>query len=103
MALKKVNEKKLPKTKDGPKKEPKVDKGQVPKKKINPNIAQAGIMRALKTRDYILTTDSTPYVFEKKNVKIEIHTDKAIVIGTDISIPLGKGAITKLIKQVEKK
>jgi hypothetical protein len=102
MAVKKSKAEK-PKAKDGPE----ISKAILEKNKQNelskPNIAQAGIMRALKARDYVSISDSAPFVFTKDECTIEIHADKAVVIGTDISVPLGKGAITKLIKQMERK
>jgi hypothetical protein len=90
MAVKKVK----------PKPEPKVAlKEKVPAA----NIAQAGIIRALKTRGFSLAKDISPYEFtdSKTAIKIIIHPDKAIVENTKISVPLGKGAIHELMKQIK--
>lgn len=67
------------------------------------NIAQAGIIRALKTRGFTLVNNVSPYEFTDKDtaLKIIIHPDKAVVENTKISVPLGKGAIHELMKQIK--
>lgn len=79
-----------------PKAKPKPKETTLPK--AVKNIQQAGIMRALKTRGY---AHILPFKFIKGHETIIIHTDKATLEGTDISVPLGKGAITELMKQIK--
>lgn len=77
-------------------------KAKTAKKTEKPNISQAGLMKALKTRNFTQGTDGSPYEFlePKTNRKVVIHPDKVIVPGTNVSVPLGKGAITELMKQI---
>ena len=70
-----------------------------------PNISQAGLIRALKKRGFQSTNNENPFVFENPDIPatVSIHTDKVTVADTDISVPLGKGAIDKLMEQVNTK
>ena len=76
------------------------------KEKVSgPNISQAGLIRALKKRGFQPTNNENPFVFENPDIPatVLIHWDKVTVADTDISVPLGKGAIDKLMKQVNTK
>lgn len=72
-------------------------------KVTKPNISQAGIIKALKARGFTQKTDVSPYEFiqPKTNRKVIVHADKTVVPGTNVSVPLGKGAIIEFMKQIE--
>ncbi len=82
-------------------KKEKIPEGKVKTEK--PNISQAGIMKALKARGFKQETEESPYVFVDATGKrkVIISPDKAVVQGTNVSVPLGKGAIIELMKQIE--
>lgn len=73
-----------------------------PSKKTGMNMAQVGIIRALKKRGYTQAGTVIPIQMSSGNTKIDITADAAVVQGTDISIPLGKGAINKLMAALPK-
>ena len=80
-----------------------VAKPKLKEKVAAANIAQAGIIRALKTRGFSLVKDVSPYKFTEEGTAIEIiiYPDKATIENTEISVPLGKGAIHELMKQIK--
>lgn len=71
-------------------------------KKAGMGMAQVGIIRALKKRGYTQEGTVIPIQMSSGSTKIEITADAAVVQGTDISVPLGKGAINKLMKALPK-
>ena len=68
-----------------------------------PNISQAGLIRALKKREYSQISDTVPFKLVKDTTTILVHEATAAVEGTEISVPLGKGAIDQLMKQLKTK
>lgn len=71
-------------------------------KKTGMSMAQVGIIRALKKRGYTQAGTAIPIQMSLGSTKIDITADAAVVQGTDISIPLGKGAINKLMTALPK-
>lgn len=71
-------------------------------KKAGMTMAQAGIIRALKARGYTQSGTSIPIQMVADKHAINITENEAVVQGTDISVPLGKGAIDKLMKALPK-
>lgn len=77
------------------------EKVPVPKK-AGMSMAQIGIIRALKKRGYTQAGTTIPIQMVSDKYKIDITESEAVVQDTDISIPLGKGAIDKLMKALPK-
>lgn len=73
-----------------------------PPKKTGMTMAQVGIIRALKKRGYDQAGTDIPVQMVSDKHKIDITADAAVVQGTGISIPLGKGAINKLMAALPK-
>lgn len=80
----------------------KVGKGakKVAGKKFSP--AQSGLIRALETRGFKMGKEVPPYILTLGNVSVDIREKEALVVGTSIVVPLGKGAIKELEKALKK-
>lgn len=71
-------------------------------KKTGMSMAQIGIIKALKRRGYTQKGTNIPVQMASDKYTIDITESEAIVQGTGISIPLGKGAINKLMAVLPK-
>lgn len=68
-----------------------------------PNVSQAGLIRALKSRGYKQENNTNPYILKSGDSTVVIKRDSAetVVKGKTIGVPLGKGAIVKLEKEIK--
>lgn len=69
-------------------------------KKFSP--AQSGLIRALENRGFKMAKEVPPYVLSLGATCVEIREKDAVVQGTSIVVPLGKGAIQELEKSLKK-